>query len=94
MDTEAGTPTIVLVHGLWVTPLSWEHWIERYSAQGYEVIAPAWPGMDGDVEQLRADTSAFDNVGVTDVVDHYDAQFGLNLSGAQKADLVQYLRSI
>ncbi len=28
------------------------------------------------------------------VVDHYDAQFGLNLSGAQKADLVQYLKSI
>jgi hypothetical protein len=28
------------------------------------------------------------------VVDHYDAQFGLNLSQAQKADLVQYLKSI
>lgn len=22
--------TIVLIHGLWMTPLSWEHWIERY----------------------------------------------------------------
>jgi hypothetical protein len=21
--------TIVLVHGLWVTPRSWEHWIEH-----------------------------------------------------------------
>ncbi len=28
------------------------------------------------------------------VVDHYDAQFGLNLSGAQKADLVHYLKSL
>jgi hypothetical protein len=28
------------------------------------------------------------------VVDHYDAQFGLKLSPAQKADLVQYLKSI
>jgi cytochrome c peroxidase len=28
------------------------------------------------------------------VVDHYDARFGLNLSGAQKADLVQYLKSL
>ena len=28
------------------------------------------------------------------VVDHYVAQFGLKLSGAQKADLVQYLKSI
>jgi alpha-beta hydrolase superfamily lysophospholipase len=66
-------PMIILIHGLWVTPLSWKHWIERYSAQGYHVIAPAWPRMEGDVEQLRADTSAFDNIGVTEVVDHYDA---------------------
>ena len=22
--------TIVLIHGLWTTPLSWEHWVERY----------------------------------------------------------------
>jgi hypothetical protein len=28
------------------------------------------------------------------VVDHYVAQFGLNLSGEQKSDLVQYLKSI
>ena len=28
------------------------------------------------------------------VVEHYNARFGLNLSGAQKADLVQYLKSI
>jgi hypothetical protein len=28
------------------------------------------------------------------VVDHYDVQFGLNLSAAAKADLVQYLRSL
>jgi alpha-beta hydrolase superfamily lysophospholipase len=73
MGIEAETPTIVLVHGLWVTPLSWEHWIERYSAAGYDVIAPAWPGMDADVEQLRTDTSAFDDVGLTEVIDHYDA---------------------
>jgi hypothetical protein len=28
------------------------------------------------------------------VVDHYDAQFGLHLSAAEQADLVQYLRSL
>ena len=28
------------------------------------------------------------------VVEHYNARFGLNLSGAQKSDLVQYLKSI
>ena len=28
------------------------------------------------------------------VVDHYDALFGLNLTAAQKADLVEYLESL
>ena len=28
------------------------------------------------------------------VVDHYDTLFGLNLTSAQKADLVEYLKSL
>jgi pimeloyl-ACP methyl ester carboxylesterase len=65
--------TIVLIHGLWMTPLSWEHWIDRYAARGYRVLAPAWPGMDVDVEQLRADPSAIEHLGITEIVDHYEA---------------------
>jgi hypothetical protein len=26
--------TIVLVHGFWVTPRSWEKWVERYENRG------------------------------------------------------------
>ena len=55
-----------------MTPLSWEHWIDRYTARGYRVLAPAWPGMDVDIEQLRADTSAVDHLGIEEIVDHYD----------------------
>jgi pimeloyl-ACP methyl ester carboxylesterase len=65
--------TIVLIHGLWMTPLSWEHWIERYHARGYRVLAPAWPGMDVAIEELRADASAIAHLGVAEIVDHYDA---------------------
>ena len=25
--------TIVLIHGFWVTPRSWEKWVERFEAQ-------------------------------------------------------------
>jgi alpha-beta hydrolase superfamily lysophospholipase len=64
--------TIVMVHGLWVTPLCWEHWVTRYNARGYEVITPAWPGLDGDVADLRRDTSAFEKLGVTEIADHYE----------------------
>ena len=63
----------MLVHGLWMTPLSWEHWVDRYTSRGYQVLAPAWPGMDTDVDELRRDPSPVAGLGVTEIVDHYDA---------------------
>jgi alpha-beta hydrolase superfamily lysophospholipase len=72
-EQSSAPDTVVLIHGLWMTPLSWEHWIERYSARGYRVLAPAWPGMDVDIEQLRADSSAIDNLGIEEILDSYDA---------------------
>jgi pimeloyl-ACP methyl ester carboxylesterase len=68
----AAPDTIVLIHGLWMTPLSWEHWIERYSNQGYHVIAPSWPGMDVDIAQLRRDPSPIAGLDAGEIVDHYD----------------------
>jgi pimeloyl-ACP methyl ester carboxylesterase len=65
--------TIVLIHGLWMTPLSWEHWIDRYEARGFRVLAPAWPGMDGDIDELRRDPSGIEHLGIQEIVDHYDA---------------------
>ena len=46
--------TIVLVHGFWVTPRSWEHWNTHYESQGYRVLAPAYPGFEVEVEALNA----------------------------------------
>ena len=37
--------TIVLIHGLWMTPLAWEHWVERYEARGFTVLTPGYPGI-------------------------------------------------
>ncbi|HUA45342.1 MAG TPA: alpha/beta fold hydrolase [Solirubrobacteraceae bacterium] len=71
-DRTAATNKIVLIHGLWMTPLSWEHWIERYRTRGYEVLAPAWPGMERDIEELRRDPQPIENLGIEDIVDHYD----------------------
>jgi pimeloyl-ACP methyl ester carboxylesterase len=64
--------TIVLINGLWMTALSWEDWVKHYSDKGYWVIAPNWPGMDGDIQQLRRDPSSFANLGLTEVVDHHE----------------------
>jgi pimeloyl-ACP methyl ester carboxylesterase len=68
--------TIVLIPGLWLTALSWEHWVKHYSAKGYSVIAANWPGMKGDIQQLRHDPSSFANLGLTEVVDHYEQIIG------------------
>jgi pimeloyl-ACP methyl ester carboxylesterase len=68
--------TIVLINGLWMTALSWEHWVKHYTDKGYCVIAANWPGMEGDIEQLRRDPSSFANLGLSDVVDHYEQIIG------------------
>lgn len=66
------TDTIVLIHGLWMTPRSWEKWAERYGSSGHKVLAPSWPGMEGEVEELRRDPSPMTKLDLAQVVDHYE----------------------
>ena len=68
--------TIVLIHGLWMTALSWEHWVERYEDRGFNVIARSWPGMDGDIDELRRDPSGIEHLGIEEIVDHYAGIIG------------------
>lgn len=69
MNTRART--ILLIHGLWVTPRSWESFQRYYEAAGYRVIAPAWPGIKGEVEEMQRDPSSFNGIGADNVVAHY-----------------------
>lgn len=46
--------TVVFVHGLFMTPLCWEHWVAYFEARGYDCVALGWPGRDRPVEELRA----------------------------------------
>ena len=43
---KAKPDTIVLIHGFWVTPRSWEHWKKHYEAKGYTVLTCV-PGVRG-----------------------------------------------
>lgn len=73
MAEETRTPdTIVLIHGLWMTALSWEHWMDRYSRLGYKVVARSWPGMEGDIDELRRDAKGIEHLGIGEIVDHYE----------------------
>jgi alpha-beta hydrolase superfamily lysophospholipase len=66
------TNTVVLIHGLWTTPRSWEHWIERYESRGYTVLAPSWPGLEPEVEALRRDPSPLAGLGAAKSLAHYE----------------------
>jgi pimeloyl-ACP methyl ester carboxylesterase len=63
--------TIVLIHGFWVTPRSWEKWVERYESRGYRVFAPAYPGLEVEVEALNEDPSPIEALTVPAIVEHY-----------------------
>jgi pimeloyl-ACP methyl ester carboxylesterase len=77
MSTDATTPdTIVLIHGFWVTPRSWEHWIERYQAKGFRVLAPAYPGFEVEVEALNADPTPIEELTVPAIIEHLESVVG------------------
>lgn len=72
MNSTDKTP-IVLIHGLWMTPKSWDTWAERFRAQGHEVIVPGWPGIDDrSVADIRRDPSALKGIGLKQIADHYE----------------------
>jgi len=67
-----GTNNVVLIHGLWMTPLSWEYWANHYTERGYSVYAPSWPGMERDVRALRRAPESYADIGFKQIVDHYE----------------------
>jgi pimeloyl-ACP methyl ester carboxylesterase len=74
--TPAAPDTIVLIHGLWVTPRSWEKWVERYEGRGYRVLAPAYPGFEVEVEALNEDPSPIEALTIPAVVEHLEGIVG------------------
>jgi pimeloyl-ACP methyl ester carboxylesterase len=64
----------MLIHGAWLTSQSWENFAGYFGARGYPVVAPEWPRKEGDVAELREGTDAIEGLGVTEIVDHYEAQ--------------------
>jgi esterase/lipase len=70
MTTVDNKPPIVLVHGFWVTPRSWENWITHYEGRGHRVLAPTYPGFEVEVEALNEDPSPIEAVTVPAIIEH------------------------
>jgi len=70
--TEPVKPAILLIHGLWMTPLCFEDWITRYEAAGYQVLAPGWPGVDDRTPQeIRANPKPLEGLSISTIVNNY-----------------------
>ncbi|MCB9707058.1 MAG: alpha/beta fold hydrolase [Myxococcales bacterium] len=67
------TRTVILVHGMFVTPASWAPWKGYFEAKGYTVLAPAWPEHEGSAAEARAahPDKRLAALDLEDVVDHY-----------------------
>ena len=68
--------TIVLVHGFWVTPRSWEDWKAHYESKGYRVLSPAYPGFEVEVEALNADPTVIAELTLPAIMEHLESVVG------------------
>lgn len=65
--------TVILIHGLWMTPLAWEHWVERFEERGHTVLTPGYPGIGQGAAGLRAlreNPDIVAGIGVREVMDY------------------------
>jgi pimeloyl-ACP methyl ester carboxylesterase len=65
---------LMLIHGAWLSSRSWKNFSDYFGERGFAVSAPEWPRKHGDVEELREATDELEGLGLTEIVDHYEAK--------------------
>jgi pimeloyl-ACP methyl ester carboxylesterase len=66
----SGRTPIVLIHGLWLLPSSWDNWVEYLQQEGYTGLTPDWPDDPETVEEARADPEVLAKKTLKQVADH------------------------
>ncbi len=69
----SGLHPVVLVHGLWLLPGSWQRWAEAFEEAGYIALLPEWPDDPATVAEAHANPGALANKTIGQVVDHVAA---------------------
>ena len=67
---------VVFVHGLWMHASSWNPWIERFQAAGYQASAAGWPGDPDTIEEARANPRLMAGYGLEEIVEHHKRYIG------------------
>ncbi len=83
-QANAGERTpVVLIHGLWLLPSSWDRWAQLFEEAGFAALTPSRPDDPETVEQAGANPDMFAGKTVGQVADHVADVIGeLNLKPA------------
>jgi pimeloyl-ACP methyl ester carboxylesterase len=71
-ETNNGQIPLMLIHGAWLSALSWENYADYFGKRGFAVSAPEWPRKHGDVEEMRDTAEESAGLGVQEIIDHYE----------------------
>ena len=75
MEPATDRTQLMFIHGAWLAANSWDTFAEYFESRGYAVSAPEWPRKEGDdVAELREDAEEIKGLGLTEIVDHYEAE--------------------
>ena len=67
-------PTVIFIHGAWVTPLCWRYFAPHFADKGYRTLTPAWPFKDrAPCDQLAHPDPCLAKVGIPEIVAHFKA---------------------
>jgi pimeloyl-ACP methyl ester carboxylesterase len=72
----SGMTPIVLIHGLWLLPSSWNNWVEYFEQEGYAGVTPDWPDDPETVEEARANPDVLAKKTLKQVADHTEEVIG------------------
>jgi len=62
---------VVFIHGLWMHASTWDNWVGLFNENGYQAVAPGWPGDGDTVAASRENPDAIANRGIAEVTEHY-----------------------
>ncbi len=68
---DSGKTPVVFIHGLWLLPNSWDHWVSLFDEAGFATLTPGWPDDPETVEEARANPESLANKRVGQIADHY-----------------------
>jgi pimeloyl-ACP methyl ester carboxylesterase len=66
----SGNTPIVLIHGLWLLPSSWNNWVDYFEQEGYAGVTPDWPDDPETVEEARANPDVLAKKTLKQIADH------------------------